>query len=168
MFGCNIKVLATAEDSPATPGMRPNAMTRLMQTQAETPRALPPAPDGDRYDYRLLRALLSNLQRDGLSFPVLDANASGQRILSAIAAGLQYVLPFDDSDPSPLRLAGRVHLVVPRRFKTEALNNETPSEDHHGAKPLDSRLSAKKLRSYGEAIAGFIGCATAPPPPLLR
>ena len=130
-----------------------------MQTQAETPRALPPAPDGDRYDYRLLRALLSNLQRDGLSFPVLDANASGQRILSAIAAGLQYVLPFDDSDPSPLRLAGRVHLVVPRRFKTEALNNETPSEDHHGAKPLDSRLSAKKLRSYGEAIAGFIGCA---------
>ena len=168
MFGCNIKVLATAEDSPATPGMRPNAMTRLMQTQAETPRALPPAPDGDRYDCRLLRALLSNLQRDGLSFPVLDANASGQRILSAIAAGLQYVLPFDDSDPSPLRLAGRVHLVVPRRFKTEALNNETPSEDHHGAKPLDSRLSAKKLRSYGEAIAGFIGCATAPPPPLLR
>ena len=166
MFGCNIKVLATAEDSPATPGMRPNAMTRLMQTQAETPRALPPAPDGDRYDCRLLRALLSNLQRDGLSFPVLDANASGQRILSAIAAGLQYVLPFDDSDPSPLvRLAGRVHLVVPRRFKTEALNNETPSEDHHGAKPLDSRLSAKKLRSYGEAIAGFIGCATAPPPP---
>ena len=136
-----------------------------MQTQAETPRALPPAPDGDRYDCRLLRALLSNLQRDGLSFPVLDANASGQRILSAIAAGLQYVLPFDDSDPSPLRLAGRVHLVVPRRFKTEALNNETPSEDHHGAKPLDSRLSAKKLRSYGEAIAGFIGCATAPPPP---
>ena len=168
MFGCNIKVLATAEDSPATPGMRPNAMTRLMQTQAETPRALPPAPDGDRYDCRLLRALLSNLQRDGLSFPVLNANASGQRILSAIAAGLQYVLPFDDSDPSPLRLAGRVHLVVPRRFKTEALNNETPSEDHHGAKPLDSRLSAKKLRSYGEAIAGFIGCATAPPPPLLR
>ena len=86
MFGCNIKVLATAEDSPATPGMLPNVLTRLMQTQAETPRALPPAPDGDRYDYRLLRALLSNLQRDGLSFPVLDANASGQRILSAIAA----------------------------------------------------------------------------------
>ena len=54
---------------------------------------------------------------------------------------------------------------MPRRFKTEALNNETPSEGHHGAKPLDSRLSAKKLRAYGEAIAGFIGCATAPPPP---
>ena len=48
MFGCNIKVLATAEDSPATPGMLPNVLTRLMQTQAETPRALPPAPDGDR------------------------------------------------------------------------------------------------------------------------
>ena len=154
MFGCNIKVLATAEDSPAThanPG-------RDAEGAAACARRRP-------YDYRLLRALLSNLQRDGLSFPVLNANASGQRILSAIAAGLQYVLPFDDSDPSPLRLAGRVHLVVPRRFKTEALNNETPSEDHHGAKPLDSRLSAKKLRSYGEAIAGFIGCATAPPFP---
>ena len=66
---------------------------------------------------------------------------------------------------TPLRLAGRVHLVVPRRFKTEALNNETPSEGHHGAKPLDSRLSAKKLRSYGEAIAGFIGAQRLLPPP---
>ena len=88
MFGCNIKVLATAEDSPAThanPG-------RDAEGAAACARRRP-------YDYRLLRALLSNLQRDGLSFPVLDANASGQRILSAIAAGLQYVLPFDDSDP---------------------------------------------------------------------
>ena len=29
------------------------------------------------------------------------------------------LLPFDDFEPSPLRLDGRVHLVVPTRFTTK-------------------------------------------------
>ena len=74
---------------------------------------------------RLFRALCANLQEEGLSFPLLDAEGSGKRMLTALSLALQYVLPFDLADPSPLRLAGRVHLAVPKRFCTEVYGDES-------------------------------------------
>ena len=98
----------------------PSASDRLMQAQRYQSRALPAQPDGSAYEFRLFRALLANLCCDELSFPVLDAEQSGKRMLSALSKVLQYVLPFDDFEPSPLRCVGRVHLVVPKRFTIKA------------------------------------------------
>jgi len=40
-------------------------------------------------------------------------------MLTALLLALQYLLPFNDAEPSPLRAAGRIHLVVPNRFRTQ-------------------------------------------------
>ena len=73
----------------------PSGLKEIMGTQQRRPRALPTPPDGTRYDFRLFRALLANLERDGLNFPLLDAQQSGKDMLTALAEALQYVLPFD-------------------------------------------------------------------------
>ena len=46
-------------------------------------------------------------------------HGSGKRFVTTLSLALQYLLPFDDAESSPLRAAGRVHLVVPTRFTTE-------------------------------------------------
>ena len=86
-----------------------------MQTQQKQSRALPTPSEDNAYGHRLFRALLANLQRDELSFPLLDAEQSGKGMLTAVSEALQFLLPFDDAVPSPLRLNGRVHLKVPKR-----------------------------------------------------
>ena len=124
-FGRFLKVFCDLDSSeagaPATP--LPSATEELMSSQRRAPRALPALPLGSRYDHRLFRALVSNLERDHLSFPVLDAQVSGKRLLKGLSEVLQYLLPFDDADESALRLAGRVHLVVPARFTTKVCNS---------------------------------------------
>ena len=54
----------------------------------------------------------------------------------------------------------------------QELNDEQPSEEHHGAKPLPERLSAAKLQRHADSLAGFIGCAawaeTAPWQPFMQ
>jgi len=120
-FGRWLKVCAAFDEAaagPATP--LPSGLQRLMGSQRLQPRKLPTSPTGERYNFRLFRALVANLERDGLSFPALDADQSGKHMLTALALALQYLLPFDDADPSPLRLDGRIHLVLPKRFKTQA------------------------------------------------
>ena len=88
----------------------PSGLQKIMDSQRLCPRVLLPAPEGARFDFRLFRALLVNLERERLDFPTLDADQSGKRMLTALSQALQYVLPFDGAEPSPLRLAGRVHL----------------------------------------------------------
>jgi hypothetical protein len=101
-FGRFLKVFCDLDCSggaaSATP--LPSGVNEIMETQRREPRALPASPDGARYDYRLFRALLSNLQCERLSFPKLDADVSGKRMLTALAEALQYVLPFDDAENS--------------------------------------------------------------------
>ena len=48
---------------------------------------------------------------------------------------------------------------LPERFRTLALNNEKTSEDHHGAKPSEARLSAARLKQHGAKLVDFLGCA---------
>ena len=91
-----------------------------MQTQQAQTRALPTPPDGNALQFRLFRALLAVCKAENLSFPILDAEVSGKRMLNVLSDALQYVLPFDDAELSPLRLDGRVHLIIPDRFKTKA------------------------------------------------
>jgi hypothetical protein len=66
------------------------------------------------------------------------------------------LLPFDDAEGSPLRLDGRVHLVVPERFTSEALG-ECASTRHHGAKATVERLSATSLQVHATKLTRFIG-----------
>jgi hypothetical protein len=87
--------------------------------QAEQPSKLPTAPSGDRFDFRLQRALILQLEQERLGFPSTDCNVSGANLIRQLAEALQYLLPFDDAVPSPLCAAGRVHLVLPLRFKSE-------------------------------------------------
>lgn len=129
-----LKVVAVFDGAPGVPTALPSGLQIITQTQQQQLRALPTQPSGERYDFRLFQALFVNLKAEGLSFPLLDAEHSGKRMLTALLLVLQYLLPFDDFKDSPLRLAGRVHLVVPERFKTESLNKERPSEVHHGEK----------------------------------
>ena len=123
-FGCYLKVHAEYGDGDAGPSTAlPSALERTMERQRRQPRKLPTPPVGDRYEFRIFRALLVDLERSNLDFPLLDADtpgSSGHRMLTALSLALQYVLPFDDIEPSPLRSEGRVHLVIPKRFKTKA------------------------------------------------
>lgn len=88
--------------------------------QARSPRALPLKPKGRHFAHRLACALINNMEAENLSFPVLDAEHSGKTMVRLLSECLQYVLPFDVAEPSPLRAPGRVHLIVPKRFSTEA------------------------------------------------
>ena len=105
--------------SSSTPQSLPSATRRLMEEQARTPRALPVPPAGKHLAHRLARALINNMKADNLDFPVLDAEHSGKTMVRLLSECLQYVLPFDVTEPSPLRAPGHVHLVVPKRFSTE-------------------------------------------------
>ena len=125
-FGCYLKVHVEYGDkgdaSTSKPAL-PSALKEVMEAQQQQLRARPTPPIGERYDFRIFRALVADLERNNLDFPLLDANSpgsSGHRMLKALSLALQYVLPFDDIDPSPLRLDGRIHLVVPTRFTTKA------------------------------------------------
>ena len=119
-FGRFLKVQAQFNEAEAgTPQVLPSGLQRIVDTQRQQGRALPATPEGVRLEYRLFRALLANLQREKLSFPMLDAENSGKRMLTALSQALQYLLPFDLADPSPLRPAGRVHLKIPARFRTQ-------------------------------------------------
>lgn len=106
-------------DLVGTPRSLPSASSELMNAQARTPRALPVPPAGQHLAHRLARALINNLAAENLSFPVLDAEQSGKTMIRLVSECLQYVLPFDVAERSPLRAPGRVHLVVPTRFSTE-------------------------------------------------
>ena len=138
-FGRFLKVHAVYAENEAGSTSLPSGMERLMQTQRQQSRALPTPPPGGRFDFRLFRALLVNIEEERLSFPLLDAEHSGRSMLNALALALQYLLPFDDAVSSPLRAAGRVHLVVPERFKTKSLNKEKLSAEHHGKKKTEVR-----------------------------
>ena len=106
-------------DSAGTPRSLPSASSEMMDAQARTPRALPVPPAGPNLAHRLARALINNMAAENLSFPILDAEQSGKIMVRLVSECLQYVLPFDVAEPSPLRASGRVHLVVPTRFSTE-------------------------------------------------
>ena len=82
-----VQVMADTYASPL-----PSATDKLMQTQQLQSRALPTPPEGERYEFRLFRALLANLERDNLSFPMLDAGQSGKRMLTALSQALHYKL----------------------------------------------------------------------------
>ena len=140
-FGRVLKVHAMYAEGEAGATSLPSVTEKLMQTQQQRSRALPTPPSGSRYDFRLFRALLINLEAEQLTFPLLDAEQSGKSMLVALSHALQYVLPFNDAEPSPLRAAGRVHLAVPARFKRRSLNDETLSAEHHGEKKTEARAS---------------------------
>lgn len=147
-FGRFIKVHAEyAEVESGAATSLPSGLETLMRTQQQRSRALPTPPSGGRYEFRLFRALLVKLEDTQLSFPLLDADQSGKSMLTALSHVLQYVLPFDDAEPSPLRAAGRVHLKVPARFKTRSLDNETLSAEHHGEKKTEAHAPRRPPRS---------------------
>ena len=121
-FGRFLKVYcSTGAASPGTPTQLPSAFGRLHETQQKEhgQLMLPTSPSGDHYEYRLQRALLLQLEKEGLGFTAADAISSGKDLVRLLAKALQYLLPSDDVEPSPLRLDGRIHLVVPARFKAE-------------------------------------------------
>ena len=148
-FGQFIKLHAEYAEVETGATSLPSVNQTLMQAQQQRSRALPTPPSGGRYDFRLFRALLVNIEQEHLSFPLLDADCSGKSMLNALALALQYVLPFDDAESSLLRAAGRVHLVVPARFKTETLNNEKPSMEHHGPKKTEARRAPRSTVPRG-------------------
>jgi hypothetical protein len=96
-FGRFLKVHAVYTENEAGATSLPSVTEKLMQTQQQRTRALPTPPSGDRFDFRLFRALLVNIENENLSFPLLDADHSGKSMLNALVLALQYVLPFDDT-----------------------------------------------------------------------
>jgi hypothetical protein len=128
-FGRFLKVYCSSgAASTGTPTQLPSAFGRLSETQQKEhgQLKLPTSPNGDQYEYRLQRALLLQLEKESLGFTAADASLSGKDLVRLLAKALQYLLPFDDAEPSPLRLDGRVHLMVPARFKAE-VHTHTPS-----------------------------------------
>jgi len=107
------------DDAGAAAGPLPSAFEKMSQSQQDLERGLPTPPLGNSLSHRLFRALLVAAEKESLSFPKLDVNESGKRMLTAMSKALEYVLPFGEAEPSPLRLDGRVHLTIPRRFSTK-------------------------------------------------
>ena len=158
-LGQFLKVIAEFdEEQMSTPKVLRSGLDELTSIDRQQ-RALPSPPTGKRYEYRLFAALISSLEAEGLSFPKLDVEQSGRRMLTALSNTLQYLLPFADSTPSPLRLDGRVHLIMPERFSTQRLNHEQLSHEHHGGKLTEARLSPHKLHEKGATLAGYLDCA---------
>ena len=154
-FGCWLVVcVAGCAPAGATPKQLPSAFQQ-MTSPAKQLLALPTAPQGERFDFRLQRALISHLQRVGLGFPSAEANTSGADMIRLLASALQYLLPFDDASPSPLRLAGRVHLELPARFNTEVrackpLYPDLPSLPSTLTRYLSSLSLACRAQALGE------------------
>jgi hypothetical protein len=155
-----VQVMADTYASPL-----PSATDKLMQTQQLQSRALPTPPEGERYEFRLFRAILANLQRDNLSFPMLDAGQSGKRMLTALSQALQYVLPFDEAEPSPLRLAGRIQLVVPKRFSTQVCASRPPFQLHCKRSKHRLFLPPAPLPCFSFGVGIPYNSISPPPPP---
>lgn len=121
-YGRFLKVQCSSSSASwSTPTQLPSAFKRMRESQEKLQGQLhlPTSPIGDRFDYRLQRALSVQLQEKGLGFSSCEVKTSGAVLLRLLAEALQYLLPFDDAEPSPLRAEGRVHLVLPSRFKSE-------------------------------------------------
>ena len=77
-------------------------------------------------------------------------------MLRVVSQALQYVLPFDEADPSLFRSRGRAHTRIPARFTSTALELLSHSSNHHGAKRTEERLSARALREHAEKLSQCI------------
>ena len=174
-FGNHVRIMV-AVDEGATREV--NATERLMSDASK--RCLPPPYETNRYDFNIFNSLLKACAEGCCKFSLLDAEpkGTGTSFLFKLAQTLQYILPFDDAEPSPLRLAGRVSLAIPARFKTEVLGSLCPrvlpasclthappvtqalkvktSEAHHGAKPTEARLRSDILQLHSERVAHYI------------
>ena len=114
-----LHIHALDDEAGAAAGPLPSVFEEMSRSQQDSERGLPTPPLGNSLSHRLFRALLVAAEKESLSFPKLDVNESGKRMLTAMSKALEYVLPFGEAEPSPLRLDGRVHLTIPRRFSTK-------------------------------------------------
>ena len=115
---------------------------------------VPSAEATNRFEFRIYNALLRHLEANDLGFPVLDAEQSGKSMLRDMSKALQCLLPFDDAEPSPLRVRSRAHTRIPDRFRSEALG-VAHSTNHHGEKKTVERLSASLLRVHANRLSQF-------------
>eukprot|EP00966_Prymnesium_polylepis_P143586 3314751-Prymnesium_polylepis.1 len=134
-FGRFLKVHCSTDATSGTPTQLPSAFDSMREVQRKSEQRdkeqlmLPAPPIGDRFDFRLQRALISQLEATGLGFSSVEVNTSGKDLIRLLALALQYLLPFDVADPSPLRADGRVHLKLPKRFSFEVCAR-APSAEH--------------------------------------
>ena len=184
-FGRFLKVHCLTDAASSTPTQLPSAFDSMREAQRKSDQrdkersVLPAPPTGDRFDFRLQRALILQLEAMGLGFSSVEVHTSGKDLIRLLALTLQYLLPFDVAEPSPLRADGRVHLKLPARFGFEVRPpsvegaphrravtpilplaqalGEMASEQHHGAKLTGERLSAALLQTHAKKLTQFIG-----------
>ena len=119
-FGRFLKVHCSSNAAFGTPTQLPSAFDCMRESQQRNKQLmLPTPPSGDRFDFRLQRALILQLEQQSLGFSSVEANTSGKDLIRLLALALQYLLPLDVAQPSPLRADGRVHLKLPTRFSFE-------------------------------------------------
>ena len=120
-FGRFLKVHCSSDAAVGTPTQLPSAFDSMRESQRKDKEQLmlPAPPSGDRFDFRLQRALILQLEQQSLGFSSVEVNASGKDLIRLLALALQYLLPFDVAQPSPLRVDGRVQLTLPTRFSFE-------------------------------------------------
>ena len=82
-LGCFLQIHAEPDAAGVgtPPAVLPSGLQKIVDTQQMYSRALPAVPDGPRFEHRLFRALVNNMRRDGLFFPLIDAkpDQSGAR-----------------------------------------------------------------------------------------
>ena len=114
-FGRFLKVTLGTKEAGGVREL-PSALDEMQRAQQRGQRMLPAPPVGNNFNHRIFRALIAGIKEHQLGFPLLDAEHSGKGMLRALSLALEYVLPFDAAEPSPLRSEGRVHLTIPERF----------------------------------------------------
>ena len=103
------------------PGPLKSAFEKMAANAAGLASALPPKTSGEIYWMRIHNALVELCTAKGLGFHAETARkeACGGGMFHHLSKALEYLLPFDDAKPSPLRPAGRVHLIIPEMFTTK-------------------------------------------------
>jgi hypothetical protein len=86
-----LKVHTASNGAAAAPTTLPSAFSEMMEARLKAQQQLmrPTPPTGDRFDFRLQRALLLHLEQQGLGFSSVEVNTSGADLLRLLAEALQ-------------------------------------------------------------------------------
>ena len=141
--------------TPKAPMPLPNALAALMRGSQTSTRelSLPPRCIGDRYDMLIQNGLLGRLQEHLLGFQKHHVD-SAQKLLHTVAAGLSYLLPFDDaiSENKPRGILIARGVKLPPRLTTKGLGLK-PRSFGKKAKPNEERLDQHKFEQHANKIA---------------